>query len=169
MNSYSRAGRGRTVLATDPVYAPNSYGGASAQPETGGEATWYADGDMVREAYTLREDDDDWTQPGMLVREVMDDAQRKRFVANVAGHLADGVSEPILVRAFDYWRNVDQAIGDKIEKATRDKIGGKSKAPGMASAESIDGYKGAPANSDVAKGEGTKNAKADLRESAPAK
>ena len=34
--------------------------------------------------------------------------------------VADGVSEPILVRAFDYWRNVDKDIGDRIEKATRD-------------------------------------------------
>ena len=169
VHSYSRAGKGRTVNAVDPVYAPNSYGGPGAQPENGGEATWYADGDMVRQAYTLREDDDDWSQPGALVREVMDDAQRKRFVGNVSGHLADGVSEPILVRAFDYWRNVDKDIGAKIEKATRDLIGGKSEAPGMASAESIEGYRGIPATSSIAKGEGQKNAKEDLREPMPAK
>ena len=129
----------RTVNAVDPVYAPNSYGGPAAQPEVGGEATWYADGEMVREAYTLREDDDDWSQAGALVREVMDDAQRDRFVDNVAGHLADGVSEKVLVRAFEYWTNVDKTIGERIEKAVRDKIGGKSTAPGMASAESISG------------------------------
>ena len=139
VNSYSRAGHMRTVNAVDPVYAPNSYGGPAAQPEVGGEATWYADGEMVREAYTLREDDDDWSQAGALVREVMDDAQRDRFVDNVAGHLADGVSEKVLVRAFEYWTNVDRKIGERIEKAVRDKIGGKSTAPGMASAESISG------------------------------
>ena len=83
--------------------------------------------------------------------------------------LADGVSEPILVRAFDYWRNVDKDIGDRIEKATRDLVGGKSKAPGMASAESIKGYAGVPATSDLAKGEGDKNAAKNLRELAPAK
>ena len=169
VHSYSRAGQGRTVNAVDPVYAPNSYGGAGAQPQVGGEATWMSDGDMVRQAYTLREDDDDWSQAGALVREVMDDAQRDRFVDNVAGHLADGVSEPILVRAFDYWRNVDKDIGDRIEKATRDLVGGKSKAPGMASAESIKGYAGVPATSDLAKGEGDKNAAKNLRELAPAK
>ncbi|PZT87175.1 MAG: catalase [Citromicrobium sp.] len=136
VHSYSRAGMARTVNAVDPVYAPNSYGGPAAQPEVGGEATWYADGDMVRQAYTLRKDDDDWTQPGILVREVMDDAQRDRFVSNVAGHLADGVSETVLQRAFVYWKNVDAKIGERIEKAVRDKIGGESKAPGMGSAKS---------------------------------
>ena len=150
VQSYSRAGHMRIALATDPVYAPNSYGGPAAQPETGGEATWFADGDMVRQAYTLREDDDDWSQPGALVRDVMDEAQRDRFVDNVSGHLADGVSEPILQRAFAYWRNVDASIGDRIEKATRDLLGGKSDAPGMASAHSIDGYRGIPATADVA-------------------
>ena len=50
-------------------------GGAGAQPQVGGEATWMSDGDMVRQAYTLREDDDDWSQAGALVREVMDDVQ----------------------------------------------------------------------------------------------
>ena len=27
-----------------------------------------------------------------------------------------GVSEPVLQRAFDYWRNVDADIGDRVEK-----------------------------------------------------
>ncbi|RIV92833.1 catalase [Aurantiacibacter xanthus] len=136
VHSYSRAGAMRTVNAVDPVYAPNSYGGPSAQPQVGGEATWYADGDMVREAYTLREDDNDWSQARALVTEVMDDAARDRFVSNVAGHLCDGVSEKVLLRAFVYWKNVDTEIGERIEKAVRDKLGGKSKAPGMASARS---------------------------------
>ena len=139
VNSYSRAGDMRVTNSVDPVYAPNSYGGPAAQPEVGGEATWYADGDMVREAYTLREDDDDVSQPRALINDVMDDAQRDRFVSNVAGHLADGVSEKVLVRAFDYWKAIDQKIGERIEKMTRDKIGGKSEAPGMASALSIGG------------------------------
>ena len=81
----------------------------------------------------------DWSQAGALVRDVMDDAQRDRFVSNVAGHLADSVSEKVLVRAFEYWKNVDQAIGERIEDAVREKLGGKSTAPGMASAKSISG------------------------------
>ncbi|WP_069299524.1 catalase [Neptunicoccus sediminis] len=140
VHNYSKDGAGRTVKVQDPVYAPNSYGGPSAQPEAGEEAgIWYSDGEMVRAAYTLRKDDDDWSQPGTLIRDVMDAEQRDRLVQNVTGHLCDGVSEKVLVRAFEYWRNIDGDTGDKIEKAVRDKLGGKSKAPGMASAKSIDG------------------------------
>ena len=137
VHSYSQGGHMRIDKQVDPVYAPNSYGGPHAQPQIGGEATWHADGDMVRAAYTLREDDDDWSQARALVMEVMDDAQRDRFVGNVAGHLADGVSEPVLKRAFDYWACIDGSIAERIEKAVRDKIGGKSEAKGMMSAQSI--------------------------------
>lgn len=47
------------------------------------------------------------------------------------------MSEKILQRAFDDWRNLDEDTGNTIEKAVRDKLGGTSDAPGMASAESI--------------------------------
>ncbi|MEQ8292661.1 MAG: catalase [Roseovarius sp.] len=139
-HSYSKDGEMRTKHAVDPVYAPNSYGGPAAEPQTGGEAgTWYADGDMVRQAYTLRKDDDDWTQAGILVRDVMDDGMRERLVGNVVGHLCDGVSEKVLQRAFEYWRNIDADIGKRIEKGVREQLGGTSDAPGMASAKSIGG------------------------------
>ena len=62
---------------TDPVYAPNSYGGPEADPAlTDDGGTWYSDGEMVRTAYTLRPEDDDWGQAGTMVREVLDDAAR---------------------------------------------------------------------------------------------
>ena len=50
----------------------------------------------------------------------MDDAARDRLVDNVVGHLLNGVSEPVLERAFEYWRNVDKNIGDRVEKGVRD-------------------------------------------------
>ena len=144
VHSYSKDGAGRTEKVSDPVYAPNSYGGPSAQPDPGAEAgLWHADGDMVRQAYTLREDDDDWSQAGILVRDVMDDAARDRLVTNAAGHLSNGVSEKVLLRAFEYWRNIDGATGDKIEAKVREKLGGKSNAPGLASAQSIGGKQAA--------------------------
>ena len=91
VHSYSKDGAGRTENVTDPVYAPNSKGGPSADPSlTDDGGLWHADGDMVRQAYTLREDDDDWTQAGILVRDVMDDAARERLVNNIAGHLKAG-------------------------------------------------------------------------------
>jgi hypothetical protein len=36
-----------------------------------------------------------------------------------AGHLSNRVSEPVLHRAFKYWRNVDEELGDRIEQAVR--------------------------------------------------
>ena len=74
---------------------------------------------MVRTAYTLRAEDDDWGQAGTLVRDVMDEAERERLVDNVVGHLLNGVSEPVLQRAFDYWLNVDRDLGNRIEKGVR--------------------------------------------------
>ena len=77
--------------------------------------------EFVRTAYTLRPDDDDWGQAGTMVREVLDDAARARLVDNIVGHLLNAVSEPILLRAFEYWRNVDKDLGDRIEAGVRSK------------------------------------------------
>ena len=74
---------------------------------------------MVRSAYTLRAEDDDFTQPGILVRKVFDDAQRAALVDQVAGSLLGGVREPVLGRAFQYWRNVDADIGARVEQKVR--------------------------------------------------
>jgi catalase len=120
VNSYSKDGNMRYVKASDPVYAPNSKGGPSADAARYGEpAGWYTDGDMVRAAYTLHAEDDDWGQARTLVRQVMDDAARERLVSNIVGHLLDGVSEPVLHRAFEYWRNVDEDLGERVEKGVR--------------------------------------------------
>jgi len=93
VNSYSKDGAMRVENVSDPVYAPNSKGGPHADPERYPEdTTWAADGAFVREAYTLRKDDDDFGQAGILVRDVMDDAARDRMVSNIVGHLSAGVS-----------------------------------------------------------------------------
>jgi len=73
----------------------------------------------VRSAYTLHEQDDDFGQPGTLVREVLDDAARDRLVSNIVGHLLNGVTQPVLDRAFQYWRNVDKTLGDRIAAGVR--------------------------------------------------
>ncbi|MFD9456045.1 catalase [Streptomyces sp. NPDC059985] len=116
VSSYAKDGAMRyDASAAARPYAPNSYGGPAAEPARSGEpAGWAAAGEMVREAYSLRAEDDDWGQPGKLVRQVMDDAARDRLVSNVAGHLADGVSAPVLARALQYWRAVDKGVGDRI-------------------------------------------------------
>jgi catalase len=115
-HSYSKDGAMRVKNVSDPVYAPNSYGGPAANPaltDDGGH--WAADGEMVRAAYPPRAEDDDWSQAGTLVRDVLDDDARGRLADNIVGHLLNGVSDPVLTRAFEYWRNVDKALGDKIE------------------------------------------------------
>jgi catalase len=111
----------RIQNVSDPVYAPNSKGGPQADPEHFKPVGWFSDGEMVRTAYTPHEQDDDWGQAGTMVREVLDDAARERLVTNIVGHLLNGVTEPVLLRAFEYWHNVDKDLGDKIEQGVRAK------------------------------------------------
>ena len=120
VHAYSKDGAMRVTNVSDPVYAPNSKGGPVADPALTAEPLWHLDGDMVRTAYTLRRDDDDWGQAGTLVRQVMDDAARDRLVGNIVGHLLNGVTEPFLQRAFQYWTNVDRNLGERVEKGVRD-------------------------------------------------
>jgi len=120
VHNYSKDGAMRVINVTDPVYAPNSKGGPKADSERYREReVWNASGEFIRVAYTKRKDDDDFVQPGNLVRKVMDDAQRDRLVSNVVGHLKKGVTEPVLQRAFEYWRNIDKEIGDRIAKGVK--------------------------------------------------
>lgn len=117
VHSYSKDGAMRVDNVSDPVYAPNSKGGPKADGKRYPQVEiWNASGEFVRAAYTLRKDDDDWGQAGKLVRKVMNDAQRDRLVSNVVGHLKSGVSEPVLQRAVEYWRNIDKEVGDRIAK-----------------------------------------------------
>ncbi|MGW0182342.1 catalase [Nocardia sp. NPDC003345] len=122
VHSYSKDGAMRVQPVTDPVYTPNSKGGARPDTDRYGEpAGWQSDGAMVRSAYTLHAEDDDFGQAGTMVREVLDDAARERLVNNIVGHLLDGVSEPVLHRAFEYWRNVDKDLGDRVERGVKSK------------------------------------------------
>jgi catalase len=111
-HSNSKDGAMRIIPVSDPVYAPNSYGGPHADPARTAEALWHTDGEMVRTAYTLRQDDDDFGQAGTLVREVFDDDARERLVHNVIGHVSTGVKEPVLSRVFEYWKNIEAAVRD---------------------------------------------------------
>ncbi|OBK20432.1 catalase [Mycobacterium asiaticum] len=119
VRSYSKDGAMRIRNVTDPVYAPNSYGGPQADPARAAEVRWMADGQMVRAANTLHAEDDDFGQAGTMVREVLDDAARERLASNIVGSLSDGVQEPVLSRAFEYWRNVDADLGKKVEEGVR--------------------------------------------------
>lgn len=102
-------------------YAPNSYGGPAADEERYNRPPrWTVDtAEMIRAAYTLHADDDDFTQPGTLVRDVLDDAGRDRLVGNVVRHLQNGVSGPVVQRAVAYWRSIDLRTGDRIAAGVR--------------------------------------------------
>ncbi|HEX4777800.1 MAG TPA: catalase [Acidimicrobiia bacterium] len=112
------------------VYAPNSQGRSWADGEVAVEESWAVDGDMVRSAYSLHADDDDFTQPGTLVRDVFDDAQRDRLVEQVSGSLLGGVRGEVLERAFAYWTSVDPDVGKRIETTVREG-GAPEPVPGM--------------------------------------
>jgi catalase len=85
---------------------------------------------MVRSAYTLRAEDDDFTQPGILVRKVFNDVQRAALIDQVAGSLLGGVRSPVLERAFAYWKSIDAQTGASIERKVRAGSGAKP-AEGM--------------------------------------
>ena len=122
VRSYSKDGAMRIHPVSDPVYAPNSKGGPAADVERYGRVpSWSADGEIMRTAYVDHAEDDDWGQAGTLVREVLDDAARQRLVDNVVGHLLNGVTEPILERAFEYWRSIDKGVGERVEAGVRAK------------------------------------------------
>lgn len=123
VNTYSKEGAMEFFHSGDaPVYAPNSFGRAYQDEQGPVDNGWESDGEMVRAAYTLHAEDDDFGQAGTLVREVFSDEEREEFVNTVAGAL-DGVIEPVLSRAFEYWKNVDQEIGERIEKAVKANAG----------------------------------------------
>jgi len=98
-------------------YAPNSQGDGYSDETGPAEEGWEVDGEMLRHAYDLHPEDDDFGQPNTMVNEVMDDAARERLVQNVAGHVLGGVREETLPRVFEYWKNIDADVGKRIEEA----------------------------------------------------
>jgi catalase len=102
-----------------PVYATNSEGRPWADETGPVDDGWEVDGEMVRAAYTLHAEDDDFGQPGTLVREVFGDAERDALVEQVAGSLLGGVRSPVLERALEYWKNIDPGVGQRIEEKVR--------------------------------------------------
>jgi catalase len=56
-----------------------------------------------------------------MINEVFSDEQRDRLVDTVSGALAGIRRDDILERAFEYWRNIDKSIGDRIAALATDK------------------------------------------------
>ena len=126
MNSYDKEGSMQYYHSgAAPVYAPNSYGRAYQDVEIVEPNGWEADGEMVRAAYTLHAEDDDWGQAHTLVREVFDEGARDRLVETVSCSLVAGVEEPVLSRVFQYWKNIDAEVGQRIEDQYKMKMASK--------------------------------------------
>jgi len=101
------------------VYAPNSAGHAFSDTTGPAEEGWETDTEIVRSAYGVHAEDDDFGQPGILVREVLDDAQRDALVEQVSGSLLGGVHGEVLDRALEYWDEIDSEVGKRISAKVR--------------------------------------------------
>jgi catalase len=114
VHSYNKDGAMRYHHSVDqPVYAPNSFGGPAADPARYPDPSWQATGELVRNAYTLHSEDDDYGQPGSLVRTVMSDSDRDHLVNNLVAHMTP-VEREVQVRSVEHWRKVDQRLGDRV-------------------------------------------------------
>jgi catalase len=52
---------------------------------------------------------------------VMDVAAYRRLVSNVVRRPRNGVAEPVLKRALEYWHNIDKDIGDRSAAGVNDR------------------------------------------------
>jgi catalase len=97
-----------------PVYAPNSYGGPSADPSKE-MPTWQVEaGELGRYPYVEHAEDDDFVQAGALYRDVMTDMDREHLATNIIAHAGDGVTPEIQDRVVGYWTNVDAGLGARV-------------------------------------------------------
>ncbi|WP_204076996.1 catalase [Planotetraspora phitsanulokensis] len=101
---------------SQPVYAPNSYGGPKADPQRYRDPSWFVEpAEIMRTAYAAHRDDDDFIQPGTLYRQVMTPTDRDHLIGNIVWHLSQGVEHFIQERAVkDYWAKVDSDLGARI-------------------------------------------------------
>jgi len=102
---------------SQPVYAPNSYGGPVADPERAADLGWSVEAaEIGRYAYQKHAADDDFVQPRALYRDVMTDTERDHLVTNIVAHLKAGVHQDVVPRVVDYWRNVHEDLGAQVAK-----------------------------------------------------
>jgi catalase len=103
---------------SQPVYAPNSYGGPKADPQRYRDSSWLVEAaEIMRTAYVAHKDDDDFIQPGTLYRQVMSPADKDNLVGNIVWHLSHGVERFIQERAVEnYLSPVDPDLGARVAK-----------------------------------------------------
>nr|WP_281166942.1 MULTISPECIES: catalase [Aestuariimicrobium] len=99
------------------VYAPNSFGDSWSDQTGPVDNSFAADGELVRSAYELHPEDDDFGQAGTLYREVFDEEQRVRFLSTLIGQGKAIANETVLENFFGYWGSVDAGLGTALRAA----------------------------------------------------
>jgi len=119
VHSYNKDGPMRYHHSgSQPVYAPNSYGGPQADPRRYHDPSWGVEAaEIMRAASVAHRDDNDFVQPGMLYRQVMSATDRDHLVGNLVWHLSQGVERFIQERAVnDYLTRVDPDLGARVAR-----------------------------------------------------
>ncbi|MCW2914844.1 MAG: Catalase, partial [Actinomycetia bacterium] len=74
-------------------------------------------GEIIRSAYRLHPEDDDYGQPRALWEKVLSETDREHLVSNIVGHAsAPEVTADMKVRVVEYWRNIAKDLGDGVAK-----------------------------------------------------
>jgi catalase len=117
VHSYNKDGAMRYENYGDPVYAPNTVGGPQADPSLYEGESYGVTGEIVRAAYTLHSEDDDYGQPRALYENVLSATERANLAGNIVGHASrPEVTNEMKTRVVEYWRNVAKELGDDVAK-----------------------------------------------------
>jgi catalase len=115
IHSYSKDGHMTYRHAgSQPVYAPNSYGGPQADPAKAQPGWPVEAGEIGHYAYEKHRDDDHFIQPGTLYRDVMSGGDREHLAGNIVAHAGDGVTPEVQDRVISYWASVDPELGAHV-------------------------------------------------------
>lgn len=118
----------------DPVYSPNRHekgNGYLDDPEVNVRNQTYPatdlyvnpdphGSDLVRAPYVHHPEDNDFIQPGILYRDVMDDAAKERLADNITNAMA-GISAETEQRVYHYWDQVDENLGKRVRELYAEK------------------------------------------------
>jgi len=117
VHSYNFDGPMRYKNPTDPVYAPNSYGGPVADPSLYEGESYHISGEIIRSAYTKHREDDDFVQPRALWENVLSETDREHLVSNIVTHAsAPEVTGEMKKRIVEYWTNVHKDLGQAVAR-----------------------------------------------------
>lgn len=115
VHSYNKDGAMRSRHSgNQPVYAPNSYGGPKADPEHYTDPSWATSGELLRSAYTLHAEDNDFVQAGNFYRHTLSAIDKDHLVSTLVGHMSQGVDRFVQERALKNWYQADNELGTRL-------------------------------------------------------